>query len=456
MVLLWPALAAAQPRDSDAFLLQQRRIEEQVRSELNRDLPAEQKIDLDAGAWYSFYLMQWDDGINSSRTYRQHDFRVWGSASFDEGAHQLYGRFKLLFQDWNHGDSYSWDEDDTFHDLDRGFYQFDLRQAMRAYEGENIDWNFKFKIGRDLVNFGTAYAFSQPMDHIALTLEAAKFEWTTVGGMSVRSYPDIDRSRPSSGDNERNFWGTQVTYTGIPKHRPFAYAVWNKDQKTDRWSVLQKFDYDSYYVGFGSTGELMRNLRYGTEWVYEGGKAYGWHDFLAKDEIDAWALDAQLEYLSQWKLSPKFSFEYMFASGDGNRRYSPTNTIGGNVGQHDKSFSGFGYRDTGLSFAPRLSNIHVWRAGAAFKPFEDIEWLRQIETGTDWFLYAKNRSDGAVSDPTADRQSGYLGWEMDYFINWRITSDLSYTVRLGTFFPGKSFSDQTTRTFFLTGVTWSF
>jgi hypothetical protein len=75
---------------------------------------------------------------------------------------------------------------------------------------------------------------------------------------------------------------------------------------------------------------------------------------------------------------------------------------------------GFGYRDTGLSLAPRLSNAHIWRAGASFKPFEDCEPLRNLELGTDWFLYAKNRAEGAISDSTADRQSGYVGWEMDY------------------------------------------
>src|SRR5438034_1078524 len=108
LAIVWGAAAFAQTpgdRRSDAFLLQQRRIEEEVRSALDRELPTEQKVDLDWGGWYSFYLMQWDDGINSSRTYRQHDARVWGSASLDGGAHQFYGRLKLQFQDFDHGDS---------------------------------------------------------------------------------------------------------------------------------------------------------------------------------------------------------------------------------------------------------------------------------------------------------------------------------------------------------------
>jgi hypothetical protein len=147
----------------------------------------------------------------------------------------------------------------------------------------------------------------------------------------------------------------------------------------------------------------------------------------------------------------------MFASGDADRLGSPTNAQGGNRRDHtDRSFDGFGFRDTGLSFAPRLSNIHIWRAGASFLPLPTVELLKALELGTNWFLYFKNREVAAVSDPLADERSGYLGWEMDYFMNYRITSDLSFTVRFGTFFPGASFSDETTRTFLLTGLTWSF
>ena len=59
-------------------------------------------------------------------------------------------------------------------------------------------------------------------------------------------------------------------------------------------------------------------------------------------------------------------------------------------------------------------------------------------------------------DLTADVQSGYLGWEIDVYANWEITHDLACTARYGVFFPGKAFSDRTTRTFLLVGMTWSF
>lgn len=459
-MLAWVSTVAAQAQDqrSDAFLLRQRAIEEDVRAALNRERPTDQRVDLDWGGWYSFYLFLFDDGVESSRTFRQHDFRLWGSASFDEGAHQVYGRLKLRFEDFNHGDSYDRNEDDTVGpNLDRGFYQFDLRQAAKAYWNENLNWNAKVKVGRDLVEFGTGYALSLPMDHVLLTGEAANFRVTGLMGTTIRSEPDIDRSRPNSGSSERNFWGGQVEYIGFAKHTPFVYGYWNKDQKTEHpWVPMQNYDYDTWYVGTGAHGQLLDNLRYSTEWVWEGGDSYGDRHFLTQDDVEAWAWDVLLEYLWQRPMKPRVLGEYMFASGDGNRRFSPSNASGGNQRGDDTGFNGFGYRDTGLSFAPRLSNVHIWRLGGSFKPLEKIERLRNLELGTDWFLYSKHHRDGAVSDYTADERSGYLGWEMDYFVNWRITSDVAWTTRFGTFFPGKAFSDQTTRTFLLTGITYSF
>jgi hypothetical protein len=458
-VLARPALA--QPAGGP-FLQQQRAIEEQVRQELNRELPADQRFNLDYGGWYSFYLFLWDDGVNSSRTYRQHDVRLWSSLSLDQGAHQFYGRLKMQWEDFNHGDSYGRNEDDFVGpNLDRGYYQFSLRQALSAYAHERVDDDFKVKVGRDFVEFGSGFALSQSLDQVLLTAELNKVEIQGLAATTVRSENDIDTSRPNAGDSERNFWGTQVRYKGLEKHEPFAYFLYNEDQHRDAWyTLLKNFDYDSWYLGLGSTGELVRNLRYVGEWVLEGGRSYIDRRSIFEENrraaIQAWALDLGLTYLSQRRMHPTVRGEYIFASGDPDRRGSPTNVRGGNTRGNDNSFSAFGYRDTGLAFAPRMSNIHIWRTGGSFLPLETLKGFERFELGTDWFMYAKNRSQGAVSDVTADDPSGFLGWEMDYYLNWRITSDLSFTTRFGTFFPGQAFSDETTRTFFLTGVTYSF
>jgi hypothetical protein len=461
LVAICVADAAAQTvglREPDAFINQQRAIEQRLWDQIDQELPAAQRVGLDYGGWYSFNLFIYDDGVNSSRTFRRNDLRLWGRLTLDRGAHEFYVRGRLSYLDFNTGDSYDGNDDDwEGPNLERGYYEFNLARAMEAYARRTPDYNLRVKIGRDLVKFGTGYAMWTRLDHVLVRGEYRDVELTGLVGRTVGSTPDFDRSRPIDR-TRRAFFGVQAKYLGFDRHEPFVYALWQRDHNRETIpSPLQEYDYDSFYVGLGSQGEIVDNLRYSTEWVYESGHDYGHRRFISKDVIRAWAFDAELEYLFNVPMSPRASLEYMFASGDPDRLGSPTDTVGGNRGNRlDRSFVGFGWRDTGLSFAPALSNVHIWRTGASFFPFENHHWLRRLELGSDWFLYYKNHRQGAVSDPTADLPSGYLGWEMDYFANWAVTTDLAWTARYGIFFPGQAFSDQTTRTFFLVGVTWSF
>ena len=451
------APARAQP-ESDAFLQQQRNVDERLRAEFEAAIPPSHRASVDGGGWYSFFTFLFDDGVESSRTFRRHDLRLWGSFSADGGAHTAYVRARGSFDDFNSGDAFDGNDDDWVGpNLERGWYQFDLNPALRAAGSAPSPVDFRFKIGRQYVEFGTGYALSTPLDALTVTAAAGNVEVRGLMGTSIRSFDDIDRNRPSGDGSKRNFFGVEAKYTGLDRHEPFVYAFWNEDQLDESPNdPLQNYDYDSYYLGLGSRGELWRNTRYSTEWVFEQGRSFGDRRFLHHDDINAWGFDALIEYLMPVRTKPRFLLEYMFASGDPDRLFSPTGARGGNTEGDDTGFNAFGYRDTGLSFAPRLSNVHIWRGGAAFFPLEDIPFFANLEVGTDWFLYWKHHRAAAVSDPLADTQSGYLGWEMDYFANWRITSDLAWTARYGAFFPGSAFSDQTTRTFLLTGVTYSF
>lgn len=444
---------------SQQFLEQQRALNRENDQRVQQDLPPGQKFLVDYGGWFNSYFFLFDDGIESSRTLRQNEVRVWASLTADRGIHNGYIRVRTTYFDWNHGDSYTPNEDDLYGpNLERGWYEFDLAKALRLYEQSQTSMELKVKGGRDLIMIGTGYAIDLPLDHIRVQGEWMNFETTFIYGRTPSSTPNIDRSRPVQDHSDRDFFIVEHRYKGWDRHEPFAYVAVQRDHTSeDPPDYLQNFEYDSQYVGWGSTGELIDNLRYGTEWVLERGTSYGDKMYLHTDEIKAWAFDHRLDYFIRHKTKPVISGEYMFASGDPNRLGSPTNAEGGNTGDNvDNSFVGFGFRDTGISFAPSLSNLHAWRLGGTFRPLPDIEFTKDLELGTDFFLYWKNHRDAAVSDSTADLQSGYLGWEVDHYANYRIFSDLSWTVRFGTFFPGSAFSDQTTRTFFLTGVTWSF
>ncbi len=451
--------AIAQPGgETDTFINQQRMVRQRIWDQIEEETTPVEAVDFDYGGAYSFNLFLFDDGIESSRTLRRHDLRLWSRLSLEEGAHEFYVRGLVSFLDWNTGDAYDFNDDDWQSlSVDRAYYQFDLRRLVRAREQRDLDYNLRFKVGRDLVTLGTGLTLSLPLDHVSVQGTWKDFDLTVLAARTPGSTFDIDRTRPTDR-TRRDFFGAELRYGGWERHRPFAYVLYQHDNNDDtRWTPLQNFDYDSFYLGVGSRGELVDNLFYETEWVYEWGRSYGDRRVFRRDDIHAWAFDVQLEYLFDAKTHPRASIEYMFASGDPDRWGSPTDAYGGNRRDHtDNSFVAFGYRDTGVAFAPTLSNIHIWRAGASFFPLEGDRRFDRLELGTNWFLYHKNRGDAAVSDPTADLPSGYLGWEMDYFASWAITNDLSWTVRYGVFFPGDAFSDQTTRTFVLTGVTWSF
>lgn len=444
-------------REPDSFIQRQRTIDEQVRREFDAQLEDAGRTAFDWGGWYSFNAMMFDDGVESSRTLRRHDLRLWSRATFEQGAHEFYARVRLSLVDFNSGDSYDGNDDDIEGpNLERGYYRLDLARALDPYGPANPPTNLVIKAGRDLVTFGTGMSLSTPLDHVSARIDFNDFELLLLAGRTVGSTDDFDLSSTASR-LRRNYYGAELTYRGFERHEPFAYVLWQRDHNSqDRYTPFQDFDYNSFYAGIGSEGELVPHVRYLAEGIMETG--HGHSEFsLSENDIQAWAVRAMLEYLHPGPRRTRTSVEYLFGSGDGDRARSPTNTEGGNVGdRHDTSFIGLGYVDTGLTLAPTYSNLHMWRAGGSFFPWPEHPRMRNLEVGSDWYLFYKHHRDGAISDPTAYVQSGYVGWEMDYYANWRVTADLAWTVRFGAFFPGDAFDDRTSRTFLLVGMTWSF
>jgi hypothetical protein len=443
--------------EGESLLQQQRRIDEKLDQERKELAPLDTLFDWQWGGWFEYYVFHFDDGIQSQRVYQRPGMSLWTRLNIDEGAHEIFARMRLNFEYFNPGDEYDRQQDWVGPNLDRGWYQIDVGRALRLTE-PNDPFQMRVRLGRQEVRFGTGYTLNLPLDAVKFDAKLRDLRVIGLFGHAIASYPNIDRSDPVDSHSARRFFGVQVNYEGFENHQLFGYALWNDDFTDERPTrFLQNYSYDTRYFGIGSRGSLAHNLNYWTEWVYEGGHSFGDGDFLRRDTVDAWAWDVGLEYLWDRAMRPYVACEYMFASGDSDRLFSPTNAAGGNYGDSaDTSFVGFGYRDTGISAAPALSNMHIWRAGAGLAPLEQIEFCRDLEIGTDWFLYHKHHTRGAISDPTAGEFEGYVGWEMDYFINWRFASDLSWTIRWGAFFPGDAYQDRSTRNFLFTGMTWSF
>ena len=469
MALLAPAAVHAQPaesrRDPQTFVNQQRALEEQLWTQFDAETPLRLKTYFDYGGWYSRHVSIFDDGIESSRTLRRHDLRLWSRLRLDQGAHEWYVRVRGTLIDFNSGDSYDGDDDDSEGpNLERGYYRFDLARALAAgTERGPRAANLVLLAGRDLVRLGNGLTLATPLDHVSLTASYRDFELRGLAGRSVGSSVDFDLTR-TARRTRRAFFGAEARYLGFERHEPFAYALWQRDHHREaRHTPGQEFDYDSCYVGLGAVGELMQNLTYRTEWVLQSGRSHPRTGARDAHEIRAWALDTELEYLVPGPRRARVSLAYLFGSGDQERTVSPSDSGGagqlprwGAVDSTDSGFNGFGYRNTGLALAPRYSNLHQGRCGASFFPWPRHTHLRDLQLGTDWFLYHKHHRAAAISDPVADVPSGYVGWEMDYYANWALSADVVWTARIGAFFPGSAYTDRTTRTFVLFGITWSF
>jgi len=282
---------------------------------------------------------------------------------------------------------------------------------------------------------------------------------------------DFDISRPHFDDHTlRGFYGGMLTAT-VAEHRPYAYVLFQRDYNHDtlvtRLSspITTHFNYDSYYLGTGSSGTLGDKLVYGVEVAYEGGMGLS-NSFTTsslgispvpqtRDPIRAWAADGRLDYLVGDKERTRLTGELTFSSGDRDR-LNTSNTFGGNHPRSvDRAFNGFGTINTGLAFAPQVSNLVAARAGASSFLFQSVRPLRDLQIGTDFFLFLKDRRDAPVDEPS--NPGRVLGVEEDFFVNWQIRSDITLALRYGLFLPnGDVLASDRARQFLFAGVTFAF
>ncbi len=436
--------------------------EEELRVALDQQMPLAREMGFDAGGWFNFAFFDYDDpSARKERHLAQYAMRGWASMNI-QGIHRAYFRGLLQYDDWNGNDNPTNARGDDFTEsVERAWYEFDLGQLLASQSGKRPAVGLRVRVGRQFTTIGSAFVLSKPLDAIRFYITTHDWDVTTFLGKSIRFSNNIDGSDRVAHREERCFFGLEVTYKGFGQHRPYAFFLNNQDNTGSHpRDSTQSYEYTSRYVGLGSSGPLLGSyLRYKAEVVGEWGKTYSNGVTAGRDDICALAIDAQLIYSPKMATDPRFTFEYIFASGDGDRLGSPNSTVGGNrAGTRDKGFNAFGFRDTGIALSPGITNIHVYSIGASFFPAQSVPLLEKMEFGTKLFFYQKAKSAGAITDSSAINDAPWVGFEMDLYCNWRITSDLSYTARWGAFVPGSAYDggDKTCRQFLYTGFVFSF
>ena len=287
-------------------------------------------------------------------------------------------------------------------------------------------------------------------------LDSPQWRLTALFAQTVRSHNNIDPSPAVAGRMDRVFGGLQAEYLGLSRHQLFAYWFSQRDRTDERpRDPAQDYEYDSNYFGMGARGDIIANLRYGTELVFETGHSHNAGFVGGTAPIRAMAFNQIFEYYFPHPNDPVLSAEYAVATGDDDR-LAATASVFGNTSGNDNAFIGFGYLNTGYSFAPVFSNLQFLRLGGRIKPLPQYECFRQLEVGSDFFWFWKQQKDGPMSDVRASRAAHEIGNEWDVYMNWRIFSDLAVTLRYGRFWTGDAFTSSEKRDFVYAGFIYSF
>jgi len=462
--------AYAQSNDIERFERSLEQIRRDTILRANDAIPIDQRLSLEYGGYVTFSYLSLDDNNNDNHVLRQTELLGYLRLNLDN-AHEVFLRYRTGWRDFNEGDSFDGRGDEAIDgDIDRGYYKFDLARSEAAYRGRTLKNNLVIKAGRELVYWGNGMTMAQVIDGAMIDVSWNQLTLSLIAGVTPVRTVDFDSSRPNFDFNtRRGFYGAMLS-ANAGKHQPYVFGLvqrdYNKDIEYDFGPIVTKFDYNSYYIGIGANGSFGDHLVYGVEAVYEGGRSLS-NSFTSAggsfpspveqvhDDIEAWAVDVKLEYLSNDRRRSKFGAELILASADDDRE-STSNTFNGNTpGTTDRAFNGFGLLNTGLAFAPAVSNMMAVRVGASTFPLPDVGPFRRMQLGTDFFVFNKLESDAPIDESTND--SRFLGVEPDIYLNWQMTSDLTLAVRYGIFFPSsEAFRDTDSRQFLYVSLSYAF
>jgi hypothetical protein len=447
------------------------------RVKANEDIPPSQRLLVDYGAYLTFDYLSVQDPTGNTHILREEDLVAYGLVNLDN-VQSVFVRGRVSNRDYSTGDSFGGTIQGTGQHsaLEQLYYHFDLQKYLGAYKNTAINDDASVNLGRQSIIWGNGLAFNEDIDGGVLDIIKGPFSVEGVAGQTVPDTIDFDTSRPGFNDRtQRGFFGVLVS-AQVDRHKPFIYYLSQRDLNSDNPLIISttegtlttNFDYNSNYLGAGSTGSLNDRLAYGFEADLEQGNTLS-NSYIRtssgimpvtqkREDILAFAGDGRLDYVFPDPHNTRASTEVIFASGDHSRDTSTNTTFGGvKPGTKDLAYNGFGLLNTGLAFAPDVSNILIGRVGVSTQPFNAMPIFKKLELGADAFIYSKYLERAPIDEPTSDGPGGYLGWEPDFFMNWQITSDLTLAMRYGVFEPSDRISTNTkARQLLFTGVTFAF
>ncbi len=446
----------APPRPESVFQRQEF-FDRDTRARLERAAPAEQKALIEWGGVYIPSYTFFNDLANDHAGVTIQDLRLWTQIQIDS-VHRIYARGALRYTDWSAGDSQGFRAHDLEGmNLEVGYYELDVSGAAAKYAGQAWPVNLLVRGGRQYVEVGRGIALSDYLDVGLFELETRDFTMMGFAGRSIESQDNIDRSAPHFTRSRRTWYGLEIKCARIPNHEPYVFWVMQRDWSEEKpEDPTQGYRYDSQYFGVGSRGSLSTRTRYEVEALWEHGTSHAFGQNIETEPVRGFAFDTQVDHFFDAPAQPVVSVEYAYASGDSDRQSATTAILGNRVGTDDKAFQGFGYVNSGLALGARFTNLQFVRLGGRFTPYDRKTECGRIDLGANFYFLWKAKEAGPISDPTAINNSADLGHELDLFAEWRIFSDLAWSIHYGRFWPGDAYGERQPRDFFFSALTFSF
>ncbi len=429
--------------------------------ELPADLEHSRMMLFDIGGWLRSTYSSFDTASDTDRSLRDYDLRLWTSFDFSKN-HKVYGRGRSFLSDYNKSDSPNGkDENWQRFRVDQLFYEGQFAQSLGFDKSVDLD----LTLGRQFFFLGKGAALSNVLDGGRLDIRSGDFSSQLLIARTLKHSADFDPTVPEDRDeSDRFFAGLNLQFPMMPGRRAYTYFLAEIDNNNYQQGG-QGWDYEAYYAGFGSSGDIAiealppQMLAYSAEVMIQFGRSTA-TGTTHEESISAWGIFTDF-FVLPGDLLPFPSrgvVSYYFGSGDQDRTLQ-LGTVGGNrKGTRDNALNYFGYVNTGYQLAPRLTNLHMIRLNFESTLLEDAcRWTQSLKLGVAFYNFFKHHDDGAtITDFTSNRGGRYVGFEADIYLDWAVVSDLDIGARYGLFAPGDAYEREDIRNYVSVFATLSF
>lgn len=351
-----------------------------------------------------------------------------------------------------------------------GEYSMELFNAELHFDRHEITAGRAFyKLGRGLLfsNFADGAEYSGNFKYANVKAWAAysgQYTGCTIslggcatnGDIVQKSPYDIVPGRPADANiadaGKRYFLAAEVQGPQLFGSSGYVVALYSRDMNRDKSAGTTNsgkyYAFDPLYIGLGLSGYIVSpRLRYLSEFVYETGKTYDANN--NQTDVRAWGLTADLNYSLPWLehlLKPGLVLQYATGSGRDSKTANPSNPAQEANDGNDNNFFYFGAYSAGLALKPKLSNLHIIRAGFQFRPLHYFYAARNLMVAFKYTYYRKVKADYSISDNDAKLDKPTVGQGLDLQAVWDFRSDVKLFYAYGLFLPSEAYDAATAKT----------